>query len=61
MSSGNRNKSSVLIFKYHTYPTYALKFKILSIQMIYGSLPKNANTLNIRTPKIIAKNNFTYF
>ena len=24
----------------------------------YGSLPKTSNTLNIRTPKIIAKYNF---
>ena len=28
---------------------------------IYGSLPKTLNTLNIRTPKIIAKNNFKMF
>ena len=28
---------------------------------IYGSLPKSSNTLNIRTPKIIAKYNFKMF
>ena len=27
----------------------------------YGSLPKTSNTLNIRTPKIIAKYNFKMF
>ena len=27
----------------------------------YGSLPKTSNTLNIRTPKIIAKNYFKMF
>ena len=31
------------------------------IQMKYGSLPKSSNTLNIRTPKIIAKYNFKMF
>ena len=29
--------------------------------MNYGSLPKTLNTLNIRTPKIIAKINFKMF
>ena len=28
---------------------------------VYGSLPKTSNTLNSRTPKIIAKNNFKMF
>ena len=28
---------------------------------VYGSLPKTSNTLNIRTPKIIAKYNFKMF
>ena len=28
---------------------------------VYGSLPKTSNTLNIQTPKIIAKNNFKMF
>ena len=28
---------------------------------VYGSLPKTSNTLNIRTPKIIAENNFKMF
>ena len=28
---------------------------------LYGSLPKTSNTLNIRTPKIIAKYNFKMF
>ena len=29
--------------------------------MGYGSLPKTSNTVNIRTPKIIAKINFKMF
>ena len=29
--------------------------------LCYGSLPKTSNTLNIRTPKIIAKYNFKMF
>ena len=33
----------------------------LWVQKDYGSLPKSSNTLNIRTPKIIAKYNFKMF
>ena len=34
---------------------------LLKVKVKYGSLPKTSNTLNIRTPKIIAKYNFKMF
>lgn len=38
---------------------YLSDISIISVQMIDRSVPKSSKTLNIRTPKIIAKYNFS--
>ena len=56
--------SSYLHFN-SSYPKFLLpqnKFSwTRNLLLRYGSLPKTSNTLNIRTPKIIAKSNFKMF
>ena len=44
-----------------TYFVYHIKRLQFDTYTAYGSLPKISNTLNIRTPKIIAKYNFKMF
>ena len=45
----------------HSQGLKVIPIFIKLFQNVYGSLPKTSSTLNIRTPKIIAKNVFKMF